>query len=392
MSAAKPTDTFLSLVKIIVKPMTLEVRMRKVWIILLAICGGVVSCTKDNPPAKKNQRPKNITEYNKVTEGLKDYFTQAEYFDMGVAIPPSFVDNQTKVNLIKRHFNSITADNDMKWSNIESTEGNFTFTNADKIVAFAQANGMKVRGHCLCWHNQIPDWIFKDGNATASKEIVLQRLRTHINTVMTHFKGKVYAWDVVNEAIDDGSSTYRQSLWYTICGEDYIIEAFKAARLVDPDAKLFYNDYEEVNATKRDKIYTLLEKLKDQNLIDGMGLQGHWNIEYPSSDLLTAALDKYKSLGIELQITELDVSVYTSNSDPESTYTSDLSLKQAVAYSRFFMAFRNYKSSITSVTFWGLADDYSWLDNFPVPGRKNYPFLFDKNYSPKQAYFSVINF
>ncbi|MCJ7446251.1 MAG: endo-1,4-beta-xylanase [Bacteroidales bacterium] len=373
--------------KIIVKPMTLEAGMKKLWIILLAISCGDMSCDKDEPPVDKN-----LEEYKLATEGLKDYFTPAEYFYMGVAIPSSFVDNQVKVNLIKRHFNSVTAENDMKWSSLQPTEGTFTFTNADKIVAFAQANEMKVRGHCLCWHNQIPAWIFNDGTADASKELVLQRLRTHITTVVNHFKGKVYAWDVVNEAIDDGSSTYRASKWYTICGEDYIFEAFKAAREADPDAILFYNDYTAIDPTKRDKIYSLLVKLQAQNLVDGMGLQGHWNINYPSNDLITAAFDKYKSLGLELQITEFDVSVYGSNSDPESLYTAELALKQAVAYGRFFIAFRNYKSDITGITFWGLADDYSWLDNFPVAGRKNYPFLFDENYLPKQAYFTVINF
>jgi len=367
--------------------MTSEAGMKKVWIILLAITCGALSCEKDEPPVDKN-----LEEYNRTTEGLKDYFTPVEYFDMGVAISPSFVDNPAKVKLIRRHFNSVTADNAMKWSSIQPTEGNFTFTNADKIVAFAQANGMKVRGHTLVWHNQVPAWIFKDVDATASKELVLDRLRTHITTVMTHFKGKVYAWDVVNEVIDDGVSIYRASQWYTICGEDYIIEAFKAARAADPDAKLFYNDYTAIDPTKRDKIYDLLVKLKEQDLVDGMGLQGHWNINYPSSTLINDAFNKYKSLGIELQITELDVSVYTSNSDPQSAYTDNLAQKQSIAYGRYFTEFRSFKDAITGVTFWGLADDYSWLDNFPVAGRKNYPFLFDENYLPKQAYFTVINF
>ncbi len=227
---------------------------------------------------------------------------------------------------------------------------------------------------------------------TASKELVLQRLRTHITTVMTHFKGKVYAWDVVNEAIDDGSSVYRNSQWYTICGEDYIIEAFKAARAADPDAKLFYNDYTAIDPTKRDKIYDLLVKLKDQNLVDGMGLQGHWNISYPASNLIEDAFNKYKSLGVELQITEMDVSVYTSNSSPESAYTDGMALLLTNAYGRYFLAFRTYKDYITGVTFWGLADDKTWLDNFPVAGRKNYPLLFDENLDPKAAYFEVIDF
>lgn len=360
--------------------------------LLWPIAFGIISCTRDDEQTDLKGRPKNLAEYKQVTEGLKDYFTQEEYFDIGAAVNPSYFSDPAKTTLLKRHFNSLTAENQMKWSTLQPTEGSFNFTSADQIVDFAIANGMKVRGHTLCWHNQVPAWIFKDGTLTASKELVLQSLRTHITTVMTHFKGKVYAWDVVNEAIDDGSATYRASQWYTICGEDFIIEAFKAARAADPDAKLFYNDYSAIDPVKSEKIYSLLVKLKEQNLVDGIGLQGHWNIQYPSNDLIIAAFDKYKSLGLELQITELDVSVYTSNSDPESLYTANLAQKQASAYGRFFAAFRNYKSSITSVTFWGLADNNTWLDNFPVSGRKNYPLLFDGNYNPKQAYFTIINF
>jgi endo-1,4-beta-xylanase len=361
-------------------------------IIVLWSFFGVTACNKDDSTPYQKELRKKIDEYNKSDKGLKDYFTPGDYFFMGVAIPPSFIDYPKKVNMIKRHFNSVTAENEMKWSNLQPTEGTFTFTNADKIVAFAESNGMKVRGHCLCWHNQVPSWIFKDGLATASRELVLQRLRTHITTVMTHFKGKVYAWDVVNEAIDDGSAVYRNSQWYTICGEDYIIEAFKAARAADPDAKLFYNDYTAIDPTKRDKIYSLLVKLKEQNLVDGMGLQGHWNINYPANNLINDAINKYKSLGLEVQITEMDVSVYTSNSDPQSTYNDILAQKLADAYGRYFEAFRSFKDVITGVTFWGLADDYTWLDNFPVAGRKNYPLLFDVNLDPKPAYFEVIDF
>ena len=367
-------------------------RNASVLVILLIFSSGLISCTKSDTPADLDHRPENIAEYNRVTEGLKDYYTGIEYFDIGAAVNPAYFNNTDKARLLKRHFNSLTAENEMKWSSVEPAEGNFTFADADKIVAFAQASNMKVRGHTLCWHNQLPSWVFKDGDATASKELVLKRLRDHITTVMTHFKGKVYAWDVVNEAIDDGSLIYRTSQWYTICGEEFITEAFKAARAADPGAKLFYNDYSAINPAKRDKIYDLLVKLKSQNLVDGVGLQGHWNIEYPSADLIIAAFDKYSSLGLELQITEFDVSVYTSNSDQESAYTSELSKKQAVAYGAFFETFRSYKNDITGITFWGLADDHTWLDNFPVAGRKNYPLLFDEILDPKPAYFEVIDF
>jgi endo-1,4-beta-xylanase len=367
--------------------------MPRLFVILFLLVAGIFSCKKGNsPPYDPTQKPKNISEYNQTTDGLKDYYTSQGYFNMGVAIPASFTDNPSRISLIKRHFNSITAENDMKWSNLQPTEGNFTFSNADKIVAFAQANGLKVRGHTLCWHNQVPDWIFRDGSATASKELVLQRLRTHINTVMTHFKGKVYCWDVVNEAIDDGGSVYRNSQWYSICGEDFIIEAFKAARAADPDAILFYNDYSSIDPVKRDKIYSLLQKLKAQNIVDGMGMQGHWNINYPSTTLIYDAINKYKSLGIQIQITELDVSVYTSNSEPQAVYNDIIAGKLSDAYGRYFEAFRSFKDVITGVTFWGLADDNTWLNNFPVAGRKNYPLLFDLNLAPKKAYFTVIDF
>lgn len=370
------------------------IRNRQVILLLLILFtfALVSSCNRDEPVVVETELQKKIKAYDQSVEGLKDYYTPENYFYVGVAIPPSFVDNQTKTDLIKRHFNSITAENDMKWSSLQPTEGTFNYTNADKIVAFAQANGIRVRGHCLCWHNQVPSWVFKDGTATASKELVLQRLRTHITIVMNHFKGKVYAWDVVNEAIDDGSSVYRNSQWYSICGEDYIIEAFKAARAADPDAKLFYNDYTAIDPVKRDKIYNLLSALKAQNIIDGMGMQGHWNISYPASNLIDDAIDKYKSLDLEIQITEMDVSVYTSNSSPENTYSYGIAQQLASAYGRYFLAFRTYKDYITSVTFWGLADDNTWLDNFPVTGRKNYPLLFDVNLDPKEAYFKIIDF
>jgi endo-1,4-beta-xylanase len=171
-------------------------------ILLLSLV--IASCSKsatepDPPVVSGNTRPTTLAQYNLATEGLKDYFPVGTYFSLGAAVAPSAVDNAEAAKLLKRHFNSLTAENVMKWSTLQPTEGNFNFTEADKIVAFAQANNMKVRGHTLCWHNQVPNWIFTNGTATASKDLVLQRLRTHITTVMNHFKGKVYCWDVVNE-------------------------------------------------------------------------------------------------------------------------------------------------------------------------------------------------
>ena len=366
------------------------------YALILTVILNFFSCSKDDPddgtePPEPNHRPANLEEYNATSDGLKDYYTKDGYFDMGAAIEPSFVDNPAQVALMKRHFSSLTAENAMKWSSLQPTEGNFTFANADKIVNFAQANGMKVRGHTLCWHQQVPDWIFRHNGGIASKELVLERLRTHITTVMNRYKGKVYAWDVVNEAIDDGGSVYRNSNWFSICGEDYILEAFRAARAADPAAKLFYNDYNATLTVKRDKIYSLLQKLKAEGLVDGIGLQGHWTMDHPTNNLITNAIDLYRSLGIDIHITEMDVSIYSGN-EAQTAYTAEIAQKQTAAYSRYFNLFRTHKNYISSVTFWGLADNHTWLDNFPVSGRKNYPLLFDTALKPKSAYFEVIKF
>ena len=335
------------------------------------------------PPVEENNRPKNLEEYNATSDGLRDYYSDDGYFDIGVAIAPQSLDKSNEVALIKRHMNSLTAENAMKWSSIEPTEGNFNWSNADKIVDFAVANGLKVRGHTLCWHQQVPDWVFEDNEAEASKELVLERLKSHIAAVVGRYKGKIYAWDVVNEAIDDGGG-YRDSKWYSICGEDYIFEAFKAAREADPDAKLFYNDYNATEPQKRYSIEELLENLVSRQLVDGMGLQGHWNLDGPYLSRIRDAFDSYAALGVELQITELDI-----NTGSATEYTSTTESKQKSAYGRYFQEFRDYKDKITSVTFWGLTDGHSWLNQ---PGKPNFPLLFDKNYDPKGPYFDVIDF
>jgi endo-1,4-beta-xylanase len=352
----------------------------------------LVSCSKsggDGPidppvePPVENDRPKNTEDYNATTDGLRDYFFEDGYFDIGVAIEPQSIDKDEEVILIKRHMNSLTAENAMKWSSIEPAEGNFNWAGADKIVNFATSNNLKVRGHTLCWHQQVPSWVFEVNGETAGKEKVLERLRTHIAAVVGRYKGKVYAWDVVNEAIDDGDG-YRNSKWYSICGKDYIPEAFKAAREADPDAKLFYNDYNATAPQKLNKILTLLKELKDEGLVDGMGLQGHWNLDEPYISRIKDAFDSYAALGLELQITELDISTGTAQS-----YSSDIEQKQRSAYRRYFEQFRQYKDDITSVTFWGLTDAHSWKNQ---PGNPDFPLLFKENYDPKGPYFDVVDF
>jgi len=330
---------------------------------------------------------------------LKDAYKK--YFPIGVAVSVKNLHGD-EAKLIKRQFNSITAENAMKMGAIQPKQGSFYWKDADSIVSFAIKNGIKIRGHNLCWHQQTPEWIFKgDDGKEVTKEILLQRLKTHITTLVSRYKGKIYAWDVVNEAVDDDPKNYlRNSKWYQICGEDFIIKAFEYAHAADPSAKLYYNDYNTERPEKREQIYKLLKSLKAKGVpIDGVGLQAHWSLQEPSENELRTAIERYTSLGLKIQITELDLSIYPwetnkreKRPDESDDFTPELERKQAAKYAMFFKVFRDYKNVITNVTFWNISDRYSWLNEYPVTGRKNYPLLFDRNLQPKKAYQEVVGF
>ena len=334
-----------------------------------------------------------------ANKGLKDYYRP--FFPMGVAVAPRDLTGAS-ADFILKHYNSITPENAMKMEPIHPRENKYYWKDADSIVSFAMRNKLKVRGHALCWHEQAPDWMFKDADGNeVSKEVLLQRLKDHIFTVVNRYKGKIYAWDVVNEAIDDDSTKFlRNSLWYKICGEDFIIKAFEYAHEADPNAKLFYNDYNAVRPEKRERIYRLLKKLVDAKVpIDGVGIQAHWSIFEPSEADLRKAIEQYSSLGLGVQITELDMSVYpwekkrrAMRPGESDKLTPEMEQKQIDQYSKVFKVFREYGKNITGVTFWNLSDRYTWLDTYPVQGRKNYPLLFDADFKPKKAYWEVVNF
>jgi endo-1,4-beta-xylanase len=333
------------------------------------------------------------------TKTLKESYKN--YFPIGVAVGPRSLTGE-EGDFIKTQFNSITAENAMKMESLQPREGVFFWQLADSIVNFAVNNGIKVRGHNLCWHEQAPKWFFtdKDGK-NVSRDVLLERLRTHIHTVVGRYKGKIYAWDVVNEAIDDNPSNFlRPTKWTEIIGDDFIAKAFEYAHEADPDAKLFYNDYNTERPEKRERVYKLLKQLKDQGVpIDGVGLQAHWSIFEPSEVELRTALERYSSLGLNIEITELDVSVYKWEKERRSLrpgeifdFTPELEARQAETYKMAFKAFRDYKEAITNVTFWNISDRYSWLDTYPVSGRKNYPLLFNADLKPKKAFWDVVNF
>ncbi|WP_374760203.1 endo-1,4-beta-xylanase [Dyadobacter pollutisoli] len=330
---------------------------------------------------------------------LKDAYK--DFFPVGVAVSARGLTGPD-ADLITSQFNSITPENAMKMGPIHPEPNRYAWEGPDAIVAFAQQNGMKLRGHTLCWHNQTPRWFFTDSSGKqVSREVLLARLKQHINDVVGRYKGKIYAWDVVNEAVPDtGTSIYRRSKFYEIIGEDYIEKAFEYAHAADPSAKLFYNDYNTESASKREKIFQLLKKLKEKKVpIDGVGLQGHWSIYEPTAAEIEKSITQFESLGLAVQITELDVSVHPKEHERRAhrptdngTLTAEMVTRQTAQYKMLFDTFRKHKGTITGVTFWNVSDKSTWLDNFPVPNRKDYPLLFDQNLQPKQAFHEVVDF
>ncbi|ADL68522.1 Cellulose 1,4-beta-cellobiosidase [Thermoanaerobacterium thermosaccharolyticum DSM 571] len=316
------------------------------------------------------------------------YSVFKDYFPIGVAVDPSRLnDTDPHAQLTAKHFNMLVAENAMKPESLQPTEGNFTFDNADKIVNYAIAHNMKMRGHTLLWHNQVPDWFFQDPNdptKPASRDLLLQRLKTHIATVLDHFKTKygaqnpIIGWDVVNEVLDDNGNL-RNSKWLQIIGPDYIEKAFEYAHEADPSMKLFINDYNiENNGVKTQAMYDLVKKLKSEGVpINGIGMQMHININ-SNIDNIKASIEKLASLGVEIQVTELDMNM-------NGNISNEALLKQARLYKQLFDLFKAEKPYITAVVFWGVSDDVTWLS------KPNAPLLFDSKLQAKPAFWAIVD-
>ena len=333
--------------------------------------------------------------------GLKDAYK--DFFTIGVAVNQTNVTDPAQIEIIKKQFNSVTAENDWKPGEIHPKEGEWNFEKADKIANFCRENGIKMRGHCLCWHSQFADWMFVDKKGKeVKKEVFYQRLREHIHTVVNRYKDVVYAWDVVNEAMaDDGpqmfrpdASPYRQSRHFKLCGDEFIAKAFEFAREADPDGLLFYNDYSTVDNGKRERIYNMVKKMKDAGVpIDGIGMQGHYNIYFPDEERLEKAINRFKEIVKHIHITELDLRMNNESggqlmfsrgeAKPQPAYMATLQTDQ---YARLFKVFRKHADVIDNVTFWNLGDRDSWL------GVNNHPLPFDENYRPKACFRAIRDF
>jgi endo-1,4-beta-xylanase len=312
-------------------------------------------------------------------------------------------------DLVPRHFNSLTTENELKWERVHPEPDRYDFGPSDRAVAFGEKHDMAVIGHVLLWHQQTPAWVFtgEDGKPL-DRETALRRLRAHIQAVAGRYKGRIRGWDVVNEAVND-DGTMRQTPWLEAIGEDYVARAFEFAREADPEAELYYNDYNVWKPEKRATILKLVSQLRKDGLrVDGVGAQGHWLLGDPSPAQIEAMITDIAGAGFEVFITELDVDPLPR--DPRM-YGADLAQKTQMAeetniyadglppdkqqelaeyYGGIFRLLVRHRDSIPRVTFWALTDADTWLNGFPVPGRVNHPMLWDRDGEPKPAFDAVL--
>ena len=343
------------------------------------------------------------------TPPLKDTFKDS--FLVGAALNPAqFTEQDVRgAALVKAQFDSITPENVLKWERVHPEVDSYSFELPDRYVSFGEKNHMFIVGHTLVWHNQVPAWVFQGENGNpADREVLLKRMSDHIHTVVGRYKGRINGWDVVNEALEE-DGTLRQTPWLKIIGEDYIAKAFQFAHEADPQAELYYNDYNLENEAKLKGALELLRKLQAQRVpIAGVGIQGHYHMDKPTNEQVDAAITAFGELGLKVMVTELDVDVLplafeyagadvslSAELQPKlNPYTKGLprSMQQALAqrYAGLFGVYLKHHGTLTRVTFWGVTDGDSWLNNWPVKGRRNYPLLFDRNGQPKPAYDAVI--
>lgn len=332
---------------------------------------------------------------------LKDAYKDKFYIGTALNAWQLMGNKPSEMHIAQSQFNSIVAENVMKSGRIQAKEGEFNFELADKFVEFGEKNNMHIHGHTLIWHSQAPRWFFTDqqGNLV-SKEVLTERMKTHIFTVVGRYKGRIDSWDVVNEAIEDDGS-YRNSKFYQILGEDFIKLAFKFAHQADPDAELYYNDYSMAIPSKRNGVVKMVKKLKDEGIpIHGIGMQGHIGLNHPDIKEFDKSLEAYSQLG-KVMITELELSVLPSpwgdaGAELSDTYTyedkmnpfpnglpEDVQRQFTQRYVEFFKLFLKHSDHISRVALWGINDGNSWKNNWPVRGRTDYPLLFDRDNQAK---------
>jgi endo-1,4-beta-xylanase len=350
-----------------------------------------------------------VTSSASAQPSLKDVF-QTEFL-IGAALNEAQVLEReaNQAALVKKHFNTITPENVMKWGRIYPQPDRYEFGPADRFVAFGERHNMFIVGHTLVWHSQTPNWVFQDKSGQpATRDFLLNRMSNHIHTVVGRYKGRVRGWDVVNEALNE-DGTLRRSPWLRIIGEDYLVKAFEFAHAADPNAELYYNDFSLENEPKRNGAVAIIKKLQAAGAkVHGIGTQMHAKMDWPTPEQLADTITAFANLGLKVMITELDIDVL-----PERTrsWSADVSRREAAAselnpypnglpdsvqqalarrYGEIFTVYAKHADKISRVTFWGVTDGESWLNNWPIRGRTSYPLLFDRQSQPKPAFYEVL--
>jgi len=330
-------------------------------------------------------------------------------FRIGVALNRAQSDGQdvAALAIASRHFDSITPENLLKWEAVHPEPDRYDFGPADRYVELGRGHGMFVVGHVLLWHQQTPAWVFAgEGGKKVDRDTLLARLRSHIATVVGRYRGRIGGWDVVNEALEE-DGTLRKTPWLEAIGEDYVAKAFELAHEADPAAELYYNDYNLWKPAKRDAAVRLVERLKAKGLrVDGIGEQGHWGLDDPPLAAIDEALAAIRASGTTPLVTELDMDVLPRDPDmwgadlakkakiraATNVYPDGLpaAVQQQLArrYADVFGLF--LKHGVGRVTFWGVSDATTWLHDFPIPGRVNYPLLWDHDGHEKAALAAVV--
>jgi len=339
-----------------------------------------------------------------ATPSLKDAYKADFLIGSALGSPSSYTPAELK--LITTQFDAATPEVCMKPRPIHPQEDVWRFRQADEYVDFCQKHNIAAFGHTLVWHEDCPDWLFKDGDKPASRDLVLKRLKNHITTILHRYKGRIHGWDVVNEAISDNPKEFfRQTKWLKSIGDDYVLQAFRFAQEADPAMPLQYNDYNIESEPKRSKVIKLIRELQQNGIhVAAVGIQGHWSLDHVPYADIDAAIDAFSKLGVKVMITELDLDVLPrkrSGADVASRERESRNVqpapcppevlrRQAEQYGRLFALFLKHRDVITRVTFWGIDDAHTWLNGWPYP-RYNHPLLFDREGKPKPAFYSVID-
>jgi endo-1,4-beta-xylanase len=365
-------------------------KLTLVWVALAVI---TIACNNNKPVTLKDSFK-------------DDFYVGAAISSLRLINPDSA---KTELDVVKDQFSTITNENALKWERIHPTLNVFNFDTADAYVNFGEQNKMFIIGHCMVWHAQTPDWVFQDSTGKdLTRDALLARLKNHISTIMGRYKGRIQGYDVVNEALNE-DGTYRKTKWYNIIGEDYIEKAFEYAHEADSAVELYYNDYNIEQPAKREGAIKIIKSLQAKGLkISGVGIQGHYHLDTPSLKDIDESITAFGQTGVKVMFTEVDINVLPR---PENLTGADVSeyfkltkennpypaglpdsveLQLANRYADFFKIFVKHKDIVDRVTFWGINDRDSWLNGWPIPGRTNYPLVFDRKNQPKKAFYSII--